>query len=146
MALTASLSHQAAPRMRRVAAPQPCNGSSVSVAQTAQKRTSCIVAPSRLSIADPATPPINVAATRLVFSRGRPDRPAETTPAIVAAPNADAARPAAVTPPDAPGTTARQDAIERGVCPERDPISVAHVSAVAAATAPPNPAPNTGRK
>ena len=57
-----------------------------------------------------------------------------------AAPTADAVSPSTVTPPDAPGTVGRNVRIDRGRARERDPISVAQVSAVAVATAPPNPA------
>ncbi len=62
-----------------------------------------------------------------------------------AAPTADAARPATVTPPDAPGAVGRNVRIDRGRARERDPISVAQVSAVAVATAPPNPAMKSER-
>ena len=62
-----------------------------------------------------------------------------------AAPTADAARPATVTPPDAPGTVGRNVRIDLGRVRERDPISVAQVSAVAVATAPPNPAMSSER-
>src|SRR5215204_3467331 len=62
-----------------------------------------------------------------------------------AAPTADAMRPATVTPPDAPGAVGRIVRIDRGCVCERDPISVAHVSAVAVDTAPPNPAKSNER-
>ena len=50
-----------------------------------------------------------------------------------AAATADAARPATVTPPDAPGAVGWSVRIDRGWAPERDPISVAQVSAAAVA-------------
>ena len=62
-----------------------------------------------------------------------------------AAATADAARPATVTPPDAPGSVGCNVRIDRGWVPERDPISVAQVSAAAVATAPPNPAMSSER-
>ena len=61
------------------------------------------------------------------------------TAAIEAAPAAEAKRPAQLTPPDVPTGTGLPVTIERGRRLARDPISVAQVSAVAVASAPPNP-------
>ncbi len=56
--------------------------------------------------------------------------------AMKAAPAAEAARPAGVTAPEEPAGRGTQVTIERGCWREREPISVAQVSAAAAAMAP----------
>ena len=52
------------------------------------------------------------------------------------APTTEAASPGKVTPPDVPGGSAFRETIDRGGRPASVPISVAHVSDVAAASAP----------
>ena len=59
--------------------------------------------------------------------------------AMTAAPATEAARPAGVTAPDDPAGRGAPVTIERGCWREREPISVAQVSAAAAATAPAKP-------
>src|SRR5688500_7537773 len=133
-ALTMSLSHQDAPRVTRVCAPQRWTRSSVSTAHPSQKRTSCTVAPRMLSTSAPVKPPRAIGTARLDAGRDALVHEADARPAMSPAPTADALRPATVTPPDAPGTVGRSVRIDRGREPERDPISVAQVSAVAVAT------------
>src|SRR5215216_2334924 len=99
-----------------------------------------MVAPSTLSTSAPVKPPRAIGIVAIDARREVAANGADAIPAMSAAPIADAVRPATVTPPDAPGAIDRNVTIDRGRVRERDPISVAQVSAIAVATAPPNPA------
>src|SRR3954465_9325574 len=63
----------------------------------------------------------------------------DITATTMAAPAAEAATPTGVTAPEEPAGIVAQGTIDRGGWPERGPISVAQVSAAAAATAPAKP-------
>src|SRR2546429_4388257 len=91
------------------------------------------VAPSSESASMPATPaPVTVA------NPGAAPRGPNTwaSQAIVAAPATPPRVPSAVIPPDVPRVTRRPDVMRRGGKGANAPISVAHVSAAAAAIAP----------
>src|SRR5437879_1092828 len=93
----------------------------------------CSVAPSRESASMPAKP----ALTRVANPGATPRGASETTsPAISVAPATPPSVPSAVIPPEVPRVTRRQDVTRRGGRGEKAPISVAQVSAAAAATAP----------
>src|SRR5439155_8646189 len=93
----------------------------------------CKVAPSSESAAIPAKP----APTKTADPGATPRGPtAKASAAIATAPATPPAVPSAVIPPDAPRVTRSHVVTSRGATGEHEPISVAQVSAVAAAIAP----------
>src|SRR5579864_2735667 len=127
---------RSAPPTWRVTAPQRCVGPSHGSSHASHCQTPCTVAPSTESSAAPANPTAVHSAIHCHAAGPERGAKAETTAPISAPPAAEAAKPKSVTPPDAPGRTLRQVAIERGALGDSAPSSVAHVSAVATAIAP----------
>ncbi|MDB4882198.1 MAG: hypothetical protein JWL95_964 [Gemmatimonadetes bacterium] len=130
MRFTMSLSIHSRPPTSLVDEPQLCTRCSDARSQAAHQRRSCSVAPSNESPMAPATPAAMTRVRSLVRSS------AAATPATNAAPAIMASVPTTVTPPELPGGTGRVVSSERGVPPYSVPISVAQVSAAAAARAP----------
>jgi hypothetical protein len=94
----------------------------------------CAVAPRSESISMPATPATATTAPSL-----SPCGPTiQVKPPMTAAPSTPPAVPKKVIPPLAPVATEAPVVMRRGGAEERVPISVAHVSAAAAASAPAN--------
>lgn len=117
------------PRRSCVGVPHSCGSVSQSRLHVGQWRSCCSDAPSIESMVAPRNPPI---ATAIKL-------PGETTFATTAttqAPASCASVPGSVMPPERPVATGLNVRIERGVCRANVPISVAHVSADAAANAP----------
>src|SRR5947209_7641124 len=153
--LTTSFDIPGMPRTSRVRLPQACGSVSQVRSQTSHRRSSCSVAPSSESTVAPAMPAIgmmassrmptpNTAGPRKLMPTSEPAstyasrRPIGATSPIQSAPPISAAVPAGVIPPDMPVENGRKVTMDRGVCRASVPISVAHVSAVAAAYAPAN--------
>src|SRR6202040_763697 len=99
---------------------------------------SCTVAPSRESASAPATPPIVTA------TNGTGQLASTVAPPMNRAPATPAAVPAREMPPEVPGSTLLPEIIDIGRPATRVPISVAHVSAADAASAPAPIASHTG--
>src|SRR5947208_2571919 len=96
----------------------------------------CTVAPRTESATMPNTPaavPVANPAAMLTVPRGATSC---ASPAMSAAPTTPPADPSTVIPPEVPRDTSAPVVISRGGTREKDPISVAQVSAVAAAKAP----------
>ena len=135
---TASLSTAAIPPTCRVAVPQSCRRRSVARAHASHQRRSCARAPSSVSASAPTHPAAVTAANRSVRASKRAARATRSAPATIAT------VPAADTAPDVPGGTARKVSTVRGTPPTSVPISVAQVSAVAAAREPAAAAARSG--
>ncbi len=120
------------PPVRCVTSPQVCTVRSVSTPHRAHLRRDCRAAPANESANAPAHPPAAAAtATCGGQCTSHAITPTNTPPATLAR------RPAIVTPPDVPAATRRHVVINRGDRDESVPTSVPHVSAEAAASAPP---------
>lgn len=130
---TTSLSIPRTPPISTDGVSHRCIRASVGRSQTAQNRRSCTSSPSALSTSDPHSPAITQAA--LDRRSLRPVTVACTT-LTSSAPPAAPAQPRTVTPPDTPGSTTRRPISVRGCWRADEPISVAHVSAAAAASEP----------
>src|SRR3954471_3751585 len=104
---------------------------SVGEPHASHQRRSWISAPATESTSDPTTPPT----TTHGKYRGTP-RSKTASPPTHIAPASDATVPAAVTPPEVPMGSGRHVRIDLGLPPNRVPISVAHVSAAEAVSAP----------
>jgi hypothetical protein len=138
--LTPSLLSRRRPRRDTVAVPQRWTSVSHSRSHAGHQRRSCSVAPSSESISAPPKPPANT-------GNSRPASPCTVTAvpgsasnsasgvsnAISTAPATSAAVPAVLTPPESPVASGLPVRIERGGNAASVPISVPHVSAVAAA-------------
>src|SRR5687768_2451272 len=133
--LTPSLSSHWNPPAGSVFLPHMCRTRSVATAHPSHQLRACTVAPRRESAVVPAIPPATAPATA---PSGHPLIHASN--ATNAAPASPPALPSNVTPPDVPVGSGRPVVIDRGELSARVPISVAHVSAAAAARA---PAPTT---
>src|ERR1700678_3112717 len=132
---TASLSIQATPWCKRVGDPQACGFVSQARSHCGHQRRACNAAPIAESASDPAMPAKTTGANGATPV-------ADAHNATTAAPAIEAPVPAAVIPPDKPVATRRNVKIERGGWEDNTPISVAHVSAAAAANAPAKAAAN----
>ena len=109
-----------------------CTVRSVSTPHRVHLRRDCRVAPANESANAPADPPAAAAtATCGGQCTSHAITPTNAPPATLAR------RPAIVTPPDVPAATRRHVVINRGDRDESVPTSVPHVSAEAAASAPP---------
>src|SRR5690606_24766881 len=128
---TTSLSTKRHPRARWTGC--LCLGSSIVRPHAAQYALYCTPAPRRLSNHMPANPATSIAIAWLIPKSSHTH--AAAVP-IMAAPTRPANVPYAVIPPDSPGSTIRAVSADRGTPLAQHPISVAHVSAVAAARAP----------
>src|SRR5207302_312240 len=131
--LTPSLSSQRHPPVRMTSSWQTVFARSKRASHAGHWYLPWSVAPSSESASMPATPaPVTVA------NPGAAHRGPNTwaSQAIVAAPATPPSVPSAVIPPDVPRVTRRPDVMRRGGKGENAPISVAHVSAAAAAIAP----------
>ena len=129
---TPSLSNHGMPPIRCVTSPQVCTARSVSAPHRAHRRRDCRTAPANESANAPAIPPAAAAtATYGGQCTSHAITPTNAPPATLAR------RPTIVTPPDVPVATRRHVVINRGVRDESVPTSVPHVSAEAAASAPP---------
>ena len=127
---TPSLSSHDHPATCRVCAPHEWIRRSVSRAHESHQYRACAVAPSTESTTLPVMAPTHAAAATAIGHPTASATAAENTPA-----SAVAASPRTVTPPEVPGATTSMVQADRGDVPDREPISVAQVSAAEAASA-----------
>src|SRR3989475_467292 len=131
---TASLSSHRKPLMRRTGWWHTVFPRSNRAPHSGHSCLPCTVAPSSESATIPATPaPAISAADPGAAPWGRK---ASASRAIITAPAAPPSEPKTVIPPDVPRGTCRPLVMSRGAKGEKAPISVAQVSAAAAASAP----------
>ena len=133
--LTASFPNQVIPRNGRVGAPHACGFRSVARSHASHRRSDCSDAPRTESESAPTMPPAKTGKN----ARGTSRRAARATNS---APTISASVPWNVTPPERPVAMRSRVKIERGRPRASVPISVAHVSAAAAANAPANAGTN----
>src|SRR5690606_643589 len=151
--LTVSLLKARQPRRGSVRTPpgrQKCTGPSVSAPHAGQPNRTCTVAPRTLSAAMPRKPPAAAPTAKGSAAGGgapngwpRAAAAAHVKP-IKTAPARPAPVPGADTAPDCPGAAGRPVVMMTGGRLDKTPSSVAHVSAAAAATAPPSAAAHAG--
>lgn len=137
---TQSLSSHFQPRMWTVSVPQVWRGCfSVSFWSAGQKYIACTVAPRKESKREPARPAIVISTKWTVVSVLRGENKTAGS-AIMAEPAREASVPNNEIPPDVPfSTRLRKTVIMRGGVGFRTPNSVAHVSALTAASEAANP-------